>query len=152
MHGIDVAPLSFASPLASVTKIANTGISVKSRQIPANAKTAASDSANQCLFNMNDVAGTRQRSSLCRKLPIQNGLSVLRTVGTQRTSPAGLMPSAPGAGYPHTTGRITRCPVFWERVITGANSPGASAPPPQGSGPWLAASASAMSCEAASRR
>jgi len=48
------------------------------------------------------VAGTRQRNSLLRRLPIQNGLWGLRTVSTPRPcSPADV-----GGGTPHCRGTM----------------------------------------------
>ena len=75
--------------------MAKTGISVRSRQMPAIANNAPcgvlqSDAVLVCVRSI-AVAGTRHRNSTWRKLPIQNGLATLRTVGTHCTWPDDVM-------------------------------------------------------------
>jgi hypothetical protein len=102
------------------------------------------------------VAGTRQRNSLLRRLPIQNGLSALRTLSTPRAG----SDAFGGGGTPHRRG-IRRSgwpgragPATNSRpaVSTGANRPGAIVPPLHGSLPAAAPNRSAKAAAEASRR
>lgn len=147
-------PSAFARRAAQggVTSIAKTGMSVKSRQIPATANASRSAKVQRRRqrsrlppLRVNAVSGIRHRSPLCRKFPIQKGLARLRTKGTQRKSP-GIASSVdwPGAGYPICIGRMTLLADRPLRTITGAKAPGIIGPPPHGSGPASASKQDAI--------
>ena len=147
-------PSAFASRAAhgGVTSIAKTGMSVRSRQIPATANASRSAMVHWrrlrsrlLPFRVKAVRGIRHRSPLCRKFPIQKGLARLRTKGTQRNS-RGIESSVDwlGAGYPICIGRMTFLADRPLRTITGAKAPGIIGPPSHGSGPASASKQDAI--------
>ena len=142
-----------AAKHGSVVSIAKTGMSVKSRQMPATANSLR-PAIRQWRFlalpidRVNELSGIRQRSSTWRRLPIQKGLSRLRTWLTQRIVP-GIANSVdcPGAGYPQCIGRISLRECDPARTTTGANAPSINGPPAQASWPASAPKSDAISKE-----